>query len=658
MRCDEAQTELIHDPTLDLSKQGSDISDEPRHQRQTIVNFEARAMLFRASDHREEHVTELSDCFRYFRGTPRVAESAVPKNAKEESADVPTQEASRPSIRSMTLRSISHSIVTRLLLFGAALVLLDAGVRYFLLTDFLREDLIKVVSAQQESLAGYVARDVDSKIVERQLLLKQLASALPLELLGQPDALQQWLGERYELQPLFSQALFVTDLTGTTIADYPARPERVGMSYADRDYVRDALSGTPAIGRPVIGRVAKEGVLPIAVPIRDAQGQIRGVLAGITTLAAPGFLYLPQQSRIGVGGGFLLISPRDKLFVAATRPEMVLQPTPDAGVNLLHDRAMAGFRGSGVTVNAQGVEEISAMASVPSTGWFVVARIPTSEALATVSRTQRYIQSSSAVVMVAFLVLAALGLFLVFRPLFRAANYADRMTRGELPMALLPVALGDEVGHLTGAFNRLLAKLQSSQTALTRIAHQDPLTGLPNRAVLADRLHQSLARARRNEKLVAVLYLDLDGFKPINDSLGHEAGDAALVEVSGRIGQIVRAVDTFARIGGDEFVIVIEELDLPTERAVAAASAVAAKCLEAIAPSMVLKGEHRQLGLSIGIALGDGRSSFDALRIAADGAMYKAKRAGGGRFVVAGEANDMPQLVQATQATQATQAAL
>jgi diguanylate cyclase (GGDEF)-like protein len=537
----------------------------------------------------------------------------------------------------MTFRSISTSIVTRLLLFGVVLVLVDATVRYFLLTDFLREDLTKVVAAQQESLAGYVARDVDSKIVARQQLLKQLATTMPTELLERPAELQEWLGERYKLQPLFSEALFVTGTDGMTIADYPPRPERVGLSYADRDYVRGALAGEFSIGRPIVGRVAKEGILPLAVPIKDASGKVRGVLAGITALAAPGFLYLPQQSRIGVGGGFLLISPRDKLFVASTQPEMVLTPTPAVGVNLLHDRAMAGYRGSGVTINARGVEEISAMASVPSTGWFVVARIPTAEALATVSRTQSYIRNSSAVVMAVFLLVAAAGLIAVFRPLFRAADHADRMTRGELPLALLPVGRRDEVGHLTAAFNRLLAKLQSSQEALTRVAHQDLLTGLPNRAVVADRINHSLARARRSGKLVGILYLDLDGFKPINDSLGHEAGDAALVEVARRIGTIVRGMDTFARIGGDEFMIIIDELEQPYDNAAAAACAVAAKCLEAIAPPMMLKGERRQLGLSLGIALGSGQSSFDALRMAADGAMYEAKRAGGARFIVAGD---------------------
>lgn len=547
----------------------------------------------------------------------------------------------------MTIRSLSSSIFTRIILLGVALVLLDAVVRYFLLTDFLREDLTKVVAAQQESLAGYVARDVDSKIVQRRVMLGEMAATLPLELLDRPAALQQWLGERYKLQPLFSQSLFVTTPEGLTIADYPARPERIGMSYADRDYIRGARAGELTIGRPVVGRVAKEGVLPMAVPIKDASGQVRGVLAGITTLAAPDFLHLFQQSRIGASGGFLLISPRDKLFVASTKPEMVLKPTPPEGVNLLHDRAMAGYRGSGVTINAFGVEEISAMASVQSTGWFVVARIPTAEALATVSRTQRYVQTSGAVVMVVFLLLAALALVAVFRPLFRAADHADRMTRGELPLALLPVVRADEVGHLTAAFNRLLAKLQSSQSALSRMAHQDVLTGLPNRAVVADRLSQALARADRNGKLVGILYLDLDGFKPINDSLGHEAGDAALIEVARRIGAIVREADTFARIGGDEFLVVIEDLEMPHVRAVAAACAVAAKCLEAVAPPMVLKGEERHLGLSIGIALGDGQSSFDELRIAADGAMYKAKQAGGGRYVLANEMHAASQVAAA-----------
>jgi HAMP domain-containing protein len=273
------------------------------------------------------------------------------------------------------------------------------------------------------------------------------------------------------------------------------------------------------------------------------------VLAGITALDAPGFLSFAPQDRIGEMGGFLLVSPRDRMFVAATDPGMVLKPTPADGVNPLHDRAMQGYRGSGITVNARGVEEISAMASVPSAGWFVVARIPTSEALAVVTRTQHFVAKNSFLAVVIFLLGTAGGLFYVFRPLLHAADHADRMTRGEAPLEPLVVVRQDEVGHLTEAFNRLLAKLQDSQsewcTWLT-----DVLTGLPNRALLADRLTQALARAARNGTRVALLYIDLDRFKPVNDSLGHEAGDAALVEIARRLAAIVREADTLARVGG------------------------------------------------------------------------------------------------------------
>jgi HAMP domain-containing protein len=306
--------------------------------------------------------------------------------------------------------------------------------------------------------------------------------------------LSQWLGERYRLQTLFTESLFVADTAGVPIADFPVQPERRGVTYADRDYIQGAAAGRVTIGSPVIGRMARKPILPMAVPLLDKAGRVRAVLAGITGIDASGFLAFPAQSRIGNYGGFLLVSPRDRLFVAATQPEMALTPTPPVGVNLLHDKAMAGYRGSGVTVNARGREEISGMASVPSTGWFVVARISTEEALATVARTQRYLGVSSAVVVVLISVLATLGLLLIFRPVFLAARHADRMTRGESVLEPLPLVRQDEIGHLTAAFNRLLARLTASQAELQRAAHHDALTGLANRFLFADRLAHALAQ--------------------------------------------------------------------------------------------------------------------------------------------------------------------
>lgn len=532
----------------------------------------------------------------------------------------------------INFRRIFDSIVTRLLLLGLCLVVFGAVARYYALTDFLHKDLSVVVESQQLALATYVARDVDDKIVQRRELLERLAASLPPGLLDQPDRLRAWLKERFEYQSLFSAGLFVVDVNGTALADYPVLPDRVNTSYLDRDYIQAGLAGNSFVGRPVIGRAANEPVLPMSTPVRNSKGEVRAVLAGVTQLAAPGFLNSLMQGRIGgTTGGFLLISPRDNLFVASSRPDMVLKPAPPPGVNLLHDRAMAGYRGTGITVNAFGIEEVSAMVSVPSTGWFVVARLPTSEAFATVARMKDFLFKGAGLTLLFFAVFVSIGLYFVFRHLFRAAAHADRMTLGELPLEPLPVVRNDEVGHLIAAFNRLLQKLNTNQAELARMAHHDALTGLPNRALLSDRLQQALAHAQRKQTKVGLLFMDLDGFKHINDTLGHKAGDEVLRQVANRLGKIVREMDTLARVGGDEFVLLLSDLG---DNAEEAARIVAIKCIDVLKNPFSISGAGSMVGVSIGIALGDGKSSADALLLEADHAMYDAKKDGRGRYVM------------------------
>lgn len=539
----------------------------------------------------------------------------------------------------MTFQRFTDSLATRLILLGIAFVLIGTLVRAIVLSGYLREDISAVMAAQQLTLANYVARDIDHKMQERQNLLAHMAATLPLELLDHPDQLREWLGTRYALQQLFSEGFFVMRSNAKVVADYPQYPVRKNIDYSDRDYIRMALNGQLSIGSPVVGRAIKKPILPMAAPVRDASGKVRAVLSGITALDTAGFMSFQARDRIGEGGGFLLVSPKDRLFVAATDPSMTLQPTPAEGINLLHDRAMQGYRGTGITVNAKGVEEISAIASVPSAGWFVVARLPTAEALAVVARTQRFVAKGSFVSVVIFLLLITGGLIYAFRPLFNAADHADRMTRGEAPLEPLTVVRQDEVGHLTEAFNRLLAKLQASQHTMAHMAHHDVLTGLPNRALLKDRLTQALARAHRNRTSVALLYMDLDRFKPINDRLGHDAGDTVLKLLTQRLMAVVRESDTLARVGGDEFVLLLTDLDGASAQASTVACAVANKCLEALAMPFTLDAQQFALGASIGIAIGNGSLNAHELQAAADRAMYQAKQAGGQRFY---QAPDMP----------------
>jgi diguanylate cyclase (GGDEF)-like protein len=194
----------------------------------------------------------------------------------------------------------------------------------------------------------------------------------------------------------------------------------------------------------------------------------------------------------------------------------------------------------------------------------------------------------------------------------------------------LAVVRDDEVGHLISAFNRLLLKLNDKQDELKKIAHHDTLTGLCNRHHLSGRLRQVLSLARRTGTQVGLLFMDLDGFKHINDTLGHEAGDEVLRQVARRFSSVVRESDTLARIGGDEFVVLLSDLGVDAEQTL---SRVATQCIEALSAPFFISGTVCIVGVSIGIALGDGQSSADTLLLAADRVMYQAKKTGRGRYV-------------------------
>jgi diguanylate cyclase (GGDEF)-like protein/PAS domain S-box-containing protein len=175
-----------------------------------------------------------------------------------------------------------------------------------------------------------------------------------------------------------------------------------------------------------------------------------------------------------------------------------------------------------------------------------------------------------------------------------------------------------------------------SEERLAHLAYHDPLTGLPNRSTLEEHLARDLARAERSGDVVAALYIDLDRFKLVNDSLGHAAGDQVLVEVARRIRALTRGGDLLARLGGDEFMLACPGVDA------AAAEAVAAKVLDALDATIVLDGAEFQIGASIGIAIGP-RDAADAADLIkrADGAMYAAKRSGRDAYAsVAAEAED------------------
>jgi len=188
----------------------------------------------------------------------------------------------------------------------------------------------------------------------------------------------------------------------------------------------------------------------------------------------------------------------------------------------------------------------------------------------------------------------------------------------------------DEQGRLLNyisVFSDISAIMQS-QAQLEHLAHHDPLTGLPNRLLLDQHLSQGLERAYRQRQLMAVLFLDLDRFKNVNDSLGHLAGDALLKQVSQRLKQLIRAEDLIARLGGDEFAIVLES---PADTL--SVGMVAQKCIDAFAEPFMINNNVVYIGASIGISIfpDDGSDPADLIKYA-DTAMYHVKECGRNAF--------------------------
>jgi diguanylate cyclase (GGDEF)-like protein len=163
---------------------------------------------------------------------------------------------------------------------------------------------------------------------------------------------------------------------------------------------------------------------------------------------------------------------------------------------------------------------------------------------------------------------------------------------------------------------------------LSQLAKLDPLTGLPNRLLFRDRLTQAVRRLDRRDHVVALIFIDLDGFKAVNDRYGHATGDRLLEAVAARLRRVVRRTDTVARLGGDEFTIILEGLHDRDD-----AARVAEQALFSLRQSFEVDGEVIELGASLGVAIASHATEIpEALTRRADAAMYRAKARGGTRY--------------------------
>jgi diguanylate cyclase (GGDEF)-like protein len=387
---------------------------------------------------------------------------------------------------------------------------------------------------------------------------------------------------------------------------------QVGRPFAFPELVRDTSGSEPASAIVILGaRPHQLVVVPVPAPpanawvvfaseVTDATAQEWKVLTG---------LEVSMASRPAGGGPWALMSS------TLVRPQRESLAAALAGVE---DSTLS--QGAVLLGDDEYETRLTNLAESGGVRIAAVLQKPLAEGLAPFRRL------GATLLVLAF---AALGLLVagsfalakdITQPLNRLTEAARRIQEGDYRLNV-EVEQADEIGELAVSFNHMLDGIARRETEILRLAYEDGLTALPNRAMFNRQLEQSVREAKRNDKTLTVMILDMDRFKTINDTLGHPVGDQVLREVGARVRAVLRESDVVARLGGDEFAVLLAsgEADL--------ARTVAVKIIKALEAPLAVEGQPMDVAASIGIAHFP-RHGGDAVALlrAADVAMYAAKR--------------------------------
>lgn len=566
---------------------------------------------------------------------------------------------------------MKFGIALKLGLLLAGVSVLTAGVTGFYAYQASRNLLVQSAKAELLTTTTVLARRVTLNREEVSRNLQVLSShpatlgALGATATAQTDQLAALFGAMMRANPSYFQIRLISANDNGL--------ERVRVDRADDgivrvqgddlqekghfSYVSNALTrpaGTTYLSRIVINheRGAHAGLdqpsVILAMPVMDVAGQAQGAVVinvdlnnVFATLAAD----LPKDYQLFLanGKGDFLIHPDPSQAFGFDKGRRVLLQDEFAATHEL----VAG-KATQVTVEAKD----GRYAGAPIVASFIGRAVkvssdedsfvlglaqPLSEVLAQSNRLGMVILQLVVGLCLVCILLATLVARAVTRPIDAMGVAVQGFARDHQspPLQNLAVNRQDEIGvlarsiqHMQSEIRQHLQDLQENREELEHMARHDVLTGLPNRRAFHERLEHALSRAQRSGERFALFFIDVDNFKSINDSWGHDGGDALLKIIALRLVATTRKVDAIARIGGDEFVVL---LDNPAQREDVAN--IAEKLLESVRSPILHRGQELQIGFSIGISLypENGRTATE-LMARADHAMYQAKDAGRNGF--------------------------
>ncbi len=538
----------------------------------------------------------------------------------------------------LTLRARFAYTFAALILLSSAVLSLTLGLRA---RDMAREQIGSALA----DAAAHMTAQLDRSMWARSKEVQVLASLDVMRRPDDPAAVRRVLDRLREAIPLYSWVGLldakgrVLEATGGVLkgVDISARPVFAkgsqGLFIGD---VHDAVLLSKLLPNPT-GEAMK--FVDVSVPLIGPDGTLHGVLAAHLSWEWAGEV---QRSILGS----LKEARGVDLFIMAADGTVLLGGQDQLGKPLslpVADR-VRGQQAPAWAVErwTDGQEYLTGAAfgdghlDYPGLGWTVVARQPLDVAYAPVNALIRDIFLVGAALSCLFALAGWLTGSRVIKPLKAITQAADRLRMGE-NIAMPEHHDIPEIETLADSLTHLVASLTTSEIArdrMERLATRDPLTGLANRLGLAEHLSTTLPRMERKGGELHALCMDLDGFKGVNDRLGHAAGDELLRQVAGRLSSCLRGGDLLARQGGDEFLVLAETRPDGVDQV----ETLARRILGAVAGTYALPEGQAVIGVSIGLATWptDG-TDMDAVLARADEALYRAKRAGKGRLVRAGE---------------------
>ncbi|MBI5920454.1 MAG: PAS domain-containing protein [Betaproteobacteria bacterium] len=361
----------------------------------------------------------------------------------------------------------SLSLKTRLAVASLALFLISVWGMALYTANELKSDMEDLLTEQQRAMANSIAQAIGTSVRVRKESLMRTATDISPELLKNGRDLAKQLGVRHALRSLFDSALFVTTPAGRLLARYPASSVRADVNFWQPKLITEIAEKKRAvIGSPDMNVGNKRATVLFGSPILDQSGMVQGLLFGMTSLLATDFV--ENAPSLASNIGYLVISKSTRVILASHDKSRVMQFAPAPGVNKLIDRFVAGYEGSGTTVNSRGIEELSSAKAVSDTDWVVAVSIPASDAFEPVTQMRKRIFFSAT--LLSLLVGAAVWLIVkrTLKSLDRLVDHITDMGALEAPLTqfnLEPVA--PEIGKLVSAFNRAQERI-ADQAAVLR----------------------------------------------------------------------------------------------------------------------------------------------------------------------------------------------